>query len=246
MSEEEINELEDDISKKRKKSPDYRVEIVNVDERNPTDEGSLQEQLEAEKKRRKSAELIIEAEAMKEILKSRDSLLQRIPESRREQIRTFIGGDDPDPEKIESVKASLLLQGQDFGDDEDDNKPAPVSLSGRAMMLDSSPIESGRTTYQNPHIQKYSELYRIIRDPKTSAQEKSEAEQILDETFAEIRKGLKSRSRNDPYTLPSGIINHCYRCGMVSEIDLSKNPCPHCGYDFSKEPMPRNPKFEPR
>ena len=234
----------------RKRIPDELIEIKHTGL--PTEgESDLQAQLEAERKKNDEYSLIIEAEAMKNIITERDNLLKRIPSERREQVESFIGKDDPDPSRMEQVKASLILQGQNFGDDEDDDTPAPKTVSGRAVMLDSSlPQNQGgqvrSPTYDNPTIQQFSDLYAILRSPTSSAEQKAEVEQVLDETFAEIRKGLKSRPRNDPYRLPSGIVNHCYKCGMVSEIDLSKNACPHCGYDFSKEPMPRNPKFEPR
>jgi hypothetical protein len=242
MSEELTEELNEEM-KKRKKVADYVVEIRNTKDDEPED---LQEQLEREKRKNEDLSLIVEVEATKQFMTEKENLLKNIPEGRREKISEFIG---EDPEKIEQVKASLILQGQNFGEDEDEeNEP---TIAGRATLPDYMlPQNQGRqirsSSYENPVIQKYSDLYQILRSPTSSEQEKQEVEQILDETFAEIRRGLKSRSRNNPYSLPSGIVNHCYRCGMVSEVDLSKNPCPHCGYDFSKMPMPRNPKFEPR
>jgi rubrerythrin len=242
MSEELTEELNEEM-KKRKKVADYVVEIRNTKDDEPED---LQEQLEREKRKNEDLSLIVEVEATKQFMTEKENLLKNIPEGRREKISEFIG---EDPEKIEQVKASLILQGQNFGEDEDEeNEP---TIAGRATLPDYMlPQNQGRqirsSSYSNPVIQQYSDLYRLIRDPKTSERKRQEAEAILDEAFDEIGKGLRSRPRNDPYRLPSGTVSHCLKCGHVVEADLTKVSCPYCGYNFSKDKFPRNPKFEPR
>jgi len=238
---EELRALE---KKKKEHSADYIVEIVNKTEKG--DESDLQAQLIEERKRREQAELIIESEAMKQFLTDKENLLQKIAEGRRDKISDFIG---EDPEKIESVKASLILQGQNFCDEDDDNAPAPTAPSGKVGLVDSQNQMGNvrRQTYRNPTVQAYADLYSVIRSDTSSKQEKSEAEQILDDAFSEIGRGLRSRSKNNPYQLPSGIVNHCMNCGMICEQDLGKGiPCPNCGYRFGVNKMPRNPHFHPK
>lgn len=230
--------------KKKKKEPSEVIEVRHVDDRESIKgESDLQAQLERERKKNENLSLIVEAEAQKDFLENRDNLLKKIPENRRTAIEDFIGDD---PEKIEQVKASLILAGQSFDEDDDDKAPEKT-ISGRAVLPDYNPeIKTGRTGYTNPAIQKYSDLYAILRSPTATEEEKAEVEAILDDTFDQIREGLKSRKRGDNYSLPSGVVSHCMKCGMVVEADLAKVPCPYCQYDFSKMKLPRNPKFFPK
>ncbi len=235
---EELRALE---KKKKERSPDYTVEILNKIEK--YNESDLESKLAVERKKREELELIVGIEAEKKFMTDKENLLQKIVEGRRDKISDFIG---EDPEKIESVKASLILQGQDFDDENDDDAPAPTSPAGKVTLQSEQGGHTERVSYQNPTIQKYSDLYSIIRSPTCSEQEKSEAEQILDNTFNEIGKGLRSRSRNNPYSLPTGVVTHCMNCGMICEQDLGKGiPCPHCQHRFGIDKFPRNPRFQP-
>ena len=240
MSEEGISEQLEALQKK-KKEPDYRVEDVNRTEKG--DEYNLQAQLESEKKRREDLETVVELEAYRQFERDRDNLLKNIPSEMREKIKEFIG---ETPERIEQVKASLILAGQDF--DSDDDEEPEKTIAGKATLIDSQNHgrETGSVSYANPVIQQYSDLYGILRSPTSSAESKAEAEQLLDDAFVEIGNGLRSRSRNNPYSLPHGVVTHCFSCGGIVESDLGKGiPCPHCGHRFGIDKFPRNPKFQP-
>jgi len=238
----EIEEVEEELQRKKaqKREPDEVIQIQHIDDRNKP--LTKNERLEYE-----NLQLVVEAEALKQFETEKENLLQNIPESRRKKLKDFIS-DDPD--KLQQVKASLILQGQDFDDDEDDEEE--ITPAGRARLPpDRNSNQRSQSRNQmydnNPTIQKYSDLYAIIRNPKSTQEQKAEAEQILDETFAEIRKGLRNRSKSNPYQLPTGVVNHCMKCGFVTEIDLSKGtPCPNCGFKFGIDDFPRNPKFQPR
>lgn len=240
MSDEEISEdLEKEMRKK--KQPDYLVEVKHTND--SKDEPSTSNELEDLRRQNAEKDLIIEAQAMKKWIEDRDKLLQKVSPDRREAIKNFVG-DDPD--KLAQVEGSLLLQGQLEDDEEDERTPA-----GRARLPDSmlppNQRQSRTPMYDNPTIQKYSDLYTILRSPTSTAEEKVEAEQILNETFSEIKRGLKTRSKNNPYQLPTGVVNHCWKCGYVTEVDLSRGtPCPNCGYRFGIDDFPTNPQFQPK
>jgi len=243
MSSEVIEEIEN--QNKSKRIPDSLIEVRHTQEGgSTTNSGSSSSEVENLKHQIEERDLIIEAEAMKTFLENRDELLRKIPKDRREVVKNFVG-DDPD--KLAQIEGSLLLSGQI---EEDDEIPES-SPAGRARLPDSMlPPEQrgqGRTpTYQNPTVQQYHELYQIIRSPTSTEQQKQEAEAILDSTFVEVRRGLESRNRNNPYQLPTGVVSHCMNCGAVVEADLTKTPCPHCGFDWSKDKLPRNPAFQPK
>jgi len=250
MSEELTEEIAEQLRKEKEKNrrPDQLIEIRNTYEKNESsDESNLQAQLEAEKRKNENYSAIIEMEAQKQFESDRDKLLGRIPSGRREQISDFISDD---PSKLEQIKASLLLQ-QDF-DDEDDNEPAPTSPKGKAglpdyMLPQNQGRQTGKVSYQNPTIQAYSDLYSIIRSPTSSAESKAEATQLLDDAFDQIGKGLRSRTKNNPYSLPSGVVSHCWKCGGIQEVDLGTGkPCKFCGYRWGIDKFPRSAKFHPR
>ena len=234
--------LEEIENQKKIRHPDYSVEVRHV-EGEKVSESDLQAQLESEKKRREDLETVVELEAYRQFERDRDNLLKNIPSERREKIKEFIG---EAPERIEQVKASLILAGQDF--DSDDNEEPKKTIAGKATLIDSKNQgrETGRVSYTNPVIQQYSDLYSILRSPTSSEQEKSEANQILDDAFVEIGKGLRSRSRNNPYSLPTGCVSGCMKCGKIVEMDLGTGkPCPYCQHRFGIDKFPRNPKFHP-
>jgi len=245
-NEDEIIELEKSLEKNRKKEPSEVIEIRHTDERTPSGEGDLKAQLAEEKRRREELEVIVGIEAEKSWEIERDSLLQKVPESRREAIKNFISDD---PEKLNQIKASMILQGQIEEDEDESEEKTP---SGRARLPEYMlpPDQRGQVrspTYSNPTIQKYSDLYAILRSPTSTEEQKNEANQILDETFVEIRKGLQSRAKNNPYTLPTGVVTHCWFCGAIVEADLTTGiPCPYCGKRFGIDPFPRNPHFQPK
>ncbi len=209
----------------------------------------LEAELESEKKRREEAELVIEVIANKDYEQKKLNLLKNIPEDRREKISNFIGDE---PEKLAQIQAGLLLSGQDIEDYYDENVQPQKSPSGKAgmspsMMSLNQQSQTRSPTYTNPTIQKFSDLYATLRDSTSSAESKAEAEQLLDDAFVEIGKGLRSRSRNNPYSLPNGVVSNCWRCGNVVEMDLGTGkPCPYCSHRFGIDKFPRNPKFQPR
>ena len=186
----------------------------------------------------KEMELIIESEALKTFKEERDALLAQIPEDRREDIKEFIGAD---PDKLEQIKGSIMLHKQV------QDEPTRKVVKGKATLLGSKPETSlAQTAYADPYLQKYSDLYQTLRDPTASAEEKEEAETILNDVFAEITKGLKTRRRGDPFMLPTGVVSHCPKCGMVVEVDIGKVPCPYCGYNFGTDKYPQYPKATPK
>ncbi len=229
---------------KTKKEPTEVIEIRHVDERG-AEPSDLQAQLDAEKKKNENLSLIIEAEAIHDFEIKKSNLLKNVPEARREKISDFIGEDS---EKMAQIQASLIISGQDLEDFYDDNVQPQKSPSGKVGMLPQNEgRQTGRVSYTNPVIQQYSDLYGILRSPTSSAESKAEAEQLLDDAFVEIGKGLRSRSRNNPYSLPRGVVTHCFFCGGIVEADLGKGiPCPHCKFRFGIDKFPRNPKFQPR
>jgi len=239
MSEELNEEIESEV-KKRKKEIDTLIEVRHTSDIEGN-QGNLEAQLEAEKERNKNLSLIVEVEANRQFELDRNNLLSKIPEARREKIKEFVGDD---PSKMETLRGSMILSGQDF--DDDDDKPEKT-IAGRAVLKGSNPeIETGRSGYSSPIIQKYSDLYGILRSPTSTQSEKDEVEGILDDAFDQIGRGLRSRRRGDNYMLPSGVVSHCMNCGAVVEADLTKVDCPYCGFSWSRgDKLPRNPKFVP-
>ena len=206
-------------------------------------DGNLEGELAKKDERIADLENVVEIEAMRQLETDKQDLLKMVPVNRREAIEKYVGDDF---QKLEAVKASLILQGN-FGEEDEDNEPPEQTISGKATLPDYMlhPNQRGQVRSPTP-VQMYSDLYTIIRSPTSSAEEKSEAEQILDDAFNEIGKGLRSRSRNNPYSLPHGIVTHCMACGTIQEKDLGKGlPCSHCGHRFGVNKFPRNPKFHP-
>lgn len=238
MSTEE-NETEEELEEKFEKKETVNVRVKH-EGLQPSDK-ELKAKYKAEKKKREELELVVEAEALKDFEDEKEQLLQKIPEEKREKMRDYIG---EDPDKLESVRANLILS-SDEDDDEDDEEYKKPTV-GKAMLLEGSREgQSNRRQYSNPVVQMFSDLYRVIRDPKSSEEARKEAESRLDDAFVEISKGLKARPRGSPYMLPTGVVNHCYKCGMVSEVDLAQNPCPYCGYDMRTDKFPKYPYWQP-
>jgi len=176
---------------------------------------------------------------LKEFESLKEKVLELVPEDKREEIDEFCDT----PEKLETLRKI-------YSPEEETSTKTP---SGKATI---SPIKTASETptfdvekgYSDPWIQKISDLYNVIGDPKASAEEKKRANRVLDNLYLEMRKGLKDRRNKGEidYVYPKkGRYGWtCQACGKANQTNSRPDsgiPCVHCGYKFGVDPVPTHP-----
>lgn len=240
MSEELIEELNKE-GKKKKKEPDYSVEVRHV-EGEKGDDGDLAQQLAEERKRRKAAENIITIEAEKSWIDEKEAFLNLVTDpKKRSELDEKIGDDPSKLNEIKRLTSFLVTALKGSGVQvtglpvSDDDKPAEKTVSGRATLPQRNQSGGVAETYKDY----VDELYEILKDPEKSAKEKKIADQKINELYASMILGIKSSKatqRGDMPYLPS--TSSCPNCGAQLIGDLES--CPSCGWKlYAKNFTPR-------
>jgi len=182
--------------------------------------------------------------ALKEFEDDKSKLLKIVPDDRKEELSEFVDT----PEKLETLRKIYVPE-------EEENPPkAPAGKATLGIRTGSeTPSFDVEKGYNDPMIQKISDLYNVIGDPKSSAEEKKRANRVLDNLYLEMRKGFKERrSRGEiDYIYPrKGRFGWtCLSCGKAVQSNSRPEtgiPCPHCGYKWGKDPMPTEPHDTPQ
>ena len=183
--------------------------------------------------------------ALKKLDREKKALLEKFPESRREQLSTWIG---EDPDRLEQIRGSLIASGQITKPDGTTTPPP----SGKAKAYGSQ-TKQGSGRYSDPTINVMSELYNIVQDPTASREEKAEAERRIDEMYKTIRKGTEAGIRAGRITQPRiESATHCFKCGqvvtgaMADSFAKGSTPCPNCGYKVGSRETIKRPFVQPR
>jgi len=168
--------------------------------------------------------------ALNEFSKKKKEILKVIPEDRKESVDEFIG---EDPDKLESIRSNLILQGKLSEDSEEGDGTEAVPPAGvvnvRTERKSRIPkVWSREQRYSDPLINQISSLYSTIAPDSVATQkQKNEANKMIEDLFGQVREGLDQRGED--YRLPRKIVMTCSHCGKVVEKDVDRFPCPHCG-----------------
>jgi hypothetical protein len=202
------------VSKAREPDRLVRIESVQV---------PSQEEFEKVKKQKEEYERIIGLQAEKDFRNELDEFLSQVDnEDKKAQIRAMI---DNDPDRLENAKmmTSILEQAIMAGGGRVTGRRAP---SGKASLAtNNSGISDDFKTYVDT-------LYATLRDPTKSDLEKESTNQMLDQLFGEMVKGLRVAKGKYGHATESYQVMECPNCRLLltgqsgAEIDY----CPSCGW----------------
>jgi len=205
----------------------------------PTSKGEGSKNVKELKERLEEREAQLSLIALREFETEKEKLLEMVPEDKKEELSEFVTS----PERLETLRKIYPSE------EETETRTAPAGKAtlGIKTRTDtpSFDVEKG---YSDPWIQKISDLYNVIGDPKASAEEKKRANRVLDNLYLEMRKGLKDRRNKGEidYVYPKkGRYGWtCQACGKANQTNSRPDsgiPCVHCGYKFGVDPVPTHP-----
>jgi len=196
-------------------------------------EGLGRDKSEGESGRTKEElEAIVSTMAYKEFEKQRDEFLSGIKdETKREEMKEKI----QEPEDLERAKLvrDLIVAGvtQHGGhvegyENEEFTEKLPPSTPAKAV------ASSGKRGSPEDVEQYINELYDVASDPTKTQKEREYAEQMINQLWREIKKGLIKSGKKTIEMLPT---MQCPKCGTVITSPHGVIPeCGSCGWKGSK------------
>lgn len=160
------------------------------------------------KRERDEYRSVIELQAEKEFERELSDILDKVPESKKEQIKEYIG-DDPD--RLEATRAALLLN---FGDPEPE--PAQKSRPTGKAPLPTKP----RTEYID-------DVFNIATNTTAPKASRDLAKSKIDELWKhfqnnpEAKEAIKKSLQNQ-----QSFVMNCPECGSL----MYGRRCPNCDY----------------
>ncbi len=202
------------VSKAREPDRIVRIESVQVPSK---------EEFEKVKKQKEDYERIIALQAEKSFRDELSEFLSQVDDDeKREAIEKMI---DNDPERLENAKmmTSILEQAIHAGGGR---------VTGRRMPSGKASLPQNNSGFSDSYKEYVDTLYETLKDPSKSDLEKESANQMLDQLFGEMVKGLRVAKGKYGHAVPSYQVTECPNCRLLltgergEEIDY----CPRCGW----------------